>query len=471
VIPGLLFSLVALAAPAPGADHFPVGEIVPRVVCAADPQQSYALYLPTSFSKSRTWPLLYLFDPRRRGALAAERFREAAERYGWILASSNNTMSDGPMAPNAAAINAMWSDVNGRFPIDPLRVYAGGFSGGARTACLFAQKMEGRVAGVIACGGGFSDAQPPDGGTRFAFFGSVGNVDFNYGEMRRLDRTLAKLDAKHRLEVFDGPHSWCPAPVCTKAIEWMELQAMKTGARSRDSDLVLRLFRERLERAAALERTGRAVDAFLRYSEAAEDFAGLTDTQAADASRARLGERPEVRKGLARQVRLEEAESRSWQRRWRDLRAALGSDPPAPLRAIVNQLQIATLRRESGPDRPEPDRLSSARILEQLYVETAFYLPRDFASKHDLLRAELATGIAEQLKPDRAGAAWYDLACFRAVAGDRKEALESLRVAVKKGFRQLEQIETDPDLASLRGEKDYRSIVEELRAREARPPA
>jgi hypothetical protein len=34
---------------------------------------------------------------------------------------------------------------------------------------------------------------------------------------------------------------------------------------------------------------------------------------------------------------------------------------------------------------------------------------------------------------------------------------------VKKGFRQVESIETDPDLASLREEKDYRAIVEELK--------
>ena len=32
---------------------------------------------------------------------------------------------------------------------------------------------------------------------RFAFFGTVGNLDFNYGEMRRLDRTLGSLGAAH----------------------------------------------------------------------------------------------------------------------------------------------------------------------------------------------------------------------------------------------------------------------------------
>jgi hypothetical protein len=324
--------------------------------------------------------------------------------------------------------------------------------------------MDGDVAGVIGCGGGFMDNSPPEKGMRFAFFGAVGNVDFNYGEMRRLDRTLAKLGAIHRLVVFDGPHSWCPAAVCAEAIGWMELRAMKSGTRTKDPALADRLLREKVERAAALEGAGKAADAFLRYSEAVEDFEGLADTKDADAARARLGALAAVRKELAAEERREEKEARSFERLWKDLKEALASEPPPPLQAVVNQLRVGALRKEAGPERPEPDRLSARRVLEQLSVQTGFYLAREFASRHDFLRAELVTGIAEALKPDRAGTFWYDLACFRAVAGDRKGALGSLRTAVKKGFRQVELIETDPDLASLREERDYRAIVEELKA-------
>ena len=96
-------------------------------------------------------------------------------------------------------------------------------------------------------------------------------------------------------------------------------------------------------------------------------------------------------------------------------------------------------------------------------MQTAFYLPRNFAAKHDFLRAELVTRIAGELKPDRAGAVWYNLACFRATAGDRKGALDSLRSAVKNGYREVEVMESDPDLASLRGENEYRTILEELK--------
>jgi hypothetical protein len=362
-------------------------------------------------------------------------------------------------------MKAVWLDTRRRFRIDPRRVYAGGFSGGARAAVLLALETQGDVAGVIACGGGFPDGPAPGKGMPFAFFGAVGNVDFNYGEMRRLDRTLATLGAEHRLAVFEGSHSWCPAPVCAEGIEWLELQAMKSGRRAKDSALIQRLLRDRLERAAAAEAAGKRTEAFRRSSEAAEDFRGLADTKGADGVAGRLGRLEEVRKEIAEEERREETERKSADRLWKDLSAALGSDPPLPLKAITNQLQIARLRKEAGTGRPEPARPSAARVLEQIFVQTAFYLPRDFATSHDFLRAELATGIAVELKPDRAGAVFYDLACFRALAGDRKGALASLRHAVQKGFRDVTAIESDPDLALLREENGYRAIVADLKGR------
>ncbi len=94
------------------------------------------------FAGARKWPVLILFDPRSRGKLAAELFRGAADEFGWILASSNNTMSDGPGEPNARAINAMIPDVMKRLPIDEKRIYAGGFSGGAVLAWTVGLKGE-----------------------------------------------------------------------------------------------------------------------------------------------------------------------------------------------------------------------------------------------------------------------------------------------------------------------------------------
>ena len=54
----------------------------------------------------------------RGGQLAAERFRPGAEKYGYILASSNNSLSDTSIDPNVEAMRAMWTDTHGRLAID-----------------------------------------------------------------------------------------------------------------------------------------------------------------------------------------------------------------------------------------------------------------------------------------------------------------------------------------------------------------
>ncbi|MGZ7081527.1 MAG: hypothetical protein ACXVJT_19115, partial [Thermoanaerobaculia bacterium] len=61
------------------------GEIVDKIAAAADPEMTYAVYLPAAYSAERRWPVVYVMDPRRRGAFAADLFRDAAAEYGWII--------------------------------------------------------------------------------------------------------------------------------------------------------------------------------------------------------------------------------------------------------------------------------------------------------------------------------------------------------------------------------------------------
>jgi poly(3-hydroxybutyrate) depolymerase len=150
-----VLALAAAQAPAaaPGEVAVVRGGITPRIVCASDPRYSYALYLPKDYAPGRPWPLLYIFDPRGRGAFAAELFADAAAAHGFVIASSNDTRSDDPTAPNAAAVTAVWVDTHRRIEIDPKRVYAAGFSGTARLAARLGLTTRGAVGGAIAAGG------------------------------------------------------------------------------------------------------------------------------------------------------------------------------------------------------------------------------------------------------------------------------------------------------------------------------
>src|SRR5262245_53342307 len=219
------------------------GVIVDDVKCEAEPAQTYALYVPSTYSHDRPWNLLIAFHPGARGRLMVEKYRAAAEQYGYIVAGSN-TSRNGPWSVSMAAVQAMSADLGRRFSVDAQRIYLTGLSGGARVALQVALGKSNNIAGVIASSAGYPDSQPRTS-IPFALYGTTGTEDFNYIEMRQLDR---KLGSPHYLAVFSGGHTLPPDAVAVDAIEWMELQAMKSGRRTRDEALIDRLFTQRLRR-------------------------------------------------------------------------------------------------------------------------------------------------------------------------------------------------------------------------------
>jgi len=173
----------ALRASVAAAQDLPRGQIVDEVKCAGDPSQSYALYLPSSYSPNRSWSLLVGFHPAARGRAIVETYRAAAEQYGFIVAGSNNSRN-GPWQVSGASAQAMSADLGQRFAIDEKRFYLTGLSGGARVALQFALANK-VIAGVIASSAGYPDSQPRKT-LPFALFGTAGTEDFNYIEMRLL---------------------------------------------------------------------------------------------------------------------------------------------------------------------------------------------------------------------------------------------------------------------------------------------
>jgi predicted esterase len=297
VLPALLCVNAALAA-AQSAER---GTIVDPVVCASDASQTYALYLPSAYSADRKWSLLLAFHPAARGRQMVETYRAAAERYGYIVAASNNSRN-GPYAVSAAAARAMGNDAQQRFAVDARRIYLAGFSGGARFSTGIALGST-DIAGVIASSAGFPDSLPRDS-AKFPIFGTAGTEDFNYIEMRLLDRALT---TPHRVVVFEGGHTLPPPPVAMDAIEWLELQAMKSSAKPRDEPLIDQLLGKRQQ--AMTASTSSAATVHL-LQELASDFGGLRDVAGFVARAAELSKQKDVKSALSRERAEDDAEAR-----------------------------------------------------------------------------------------------------------------------------------------------------------------
>jgi tetratricopeptide (TPR) repeat protein len=435
--------------------------VVEKIACAARPDETYALYLPSGYSPSRAWPILYVLDPRGRGTLAAERFRAAAETYGYILASSNNTLSDGPAEPNVVAMRAMWADTHGRFQIDDHRVYAAGFSGTVRSCCILARAVPGTIAGIIGAGAGFPFHDPPRKGDPFVFFGTLGDKDFNYYEVTDLEPRLAEAGIVHRIEIFDGVHQWPPEELAARALGWMEIQAMKAGTRAKDPALVDRLWQQTLARAREAEAAGNLFQAHRYYSGAAADFAGLRaadDLATAGRKAAELAANPALQRDWKeRELRLKH--DKEFLAGAPGILAAVNpSGEPRTVAQVVAALRIPELRAKAKSAADPDERLSAQRMLNTLDVQTSYYLPQAFNQQQKWDQSIFVLSIAVEISPE-SPFGWYSRAQAYARKGDRKRALADLQLAVDKGWKDLAALQKEEAFAPLRQEAEYQRIL------------
>ncbi|HEX3554795.1 MAG TPA: hypothetical protein VIA62_16355 [Thermoanaerobaculia bacterium] len=463
---GLAFTVLSLAAapaPAPGTRpaELPRGVLVERVTCAGQPDQAYALYLPSTYTPDRRWPILYAFDARGDGRRVAELFQTAAETYGWIVVSSWNTASDGPMAPNFTAMHALWADTHARFAIDDSRVYAAGHSGTVRFACILALTAPGTIAGVIGAGAGFPFGTPPKKDNPFAFFGTVGDRDFNYYEMNDLDEAMKALGLPHRIEHFSGPHDWPPADLATQAVGWMELQAMKSGKREKSPALVETEWARDRARARA---AAHPADALHIWSAMAVDYAGLRNiAELAEAEReaAALAASPACKQELRARGERDRRDKDLLARAPGILARANPGNEPVTVAQIAAELKIPELRKRAASDDVE-ESLAAKRILNTYLGQMFFYLPQSYLEKKEYDRAAFVMTLGAEIRPDDPGV-WVDIASVYARKGKagRKKVLESLHTAVDKGLADPAALDRDA-FAGLRQDEEFQRLLAQV---------
>jgi tetratricopeptide (TPR) repeat protein len=444
--------LLAIAPFAFGAAAQPEkGKLAENVVSRADATQTYTLYLPTSYDAAKKAPLLLVFDPRGRGTVAAEIFREAAEEFGWILISSNQTRSDVADDPNERAVNALLPEA-GLYASDPRRLYAAGFSGTAILATLVGIGT-GRLAGVIGVGGRLVRTAPP-ASFSFAHYGFAGDRDFNNLEMRTIDGILEREGKHpHRFQTFPGEHRWITPELAREALGWMEVVAKNEG-------VTPKVFARDVAGADALL----GLEALRRYRAILRTYDGRVPLVAVRARVAALEADPAVRAELEDEKRWDEFERRY-------LKDVMGSIPSifAAFRAkrsatspaeIERALRVSELKRRAS--RSGAEGATAKRLLESLYAQLSFSMTGPLFERGEYGLAAALLGTAATIHPDR-WSAWYNLAAAHAQAGSPQHAYLALEKAIAAGFDDATALESDQDFASLRTEKKFRELVEGLR--------
>lgn len=450
-------------AQASSAPALPPGRLTENLTSPSDPSQRFAVYVPSGYRANRPAPLLLLMDPRGRAKIPADLFIPAAERFGFVLVSSYNTASDGPIDPNLKALQAMWNDVHEWLAIDDRRVYMSGFSGTARTACLVARQLAGRFAGVIGAGAGYAPDYPPTRDQTFLYYGAVGDLDFNFFEMRQLEDTLVDHGLSHRLAVFSGGHSWMPVDEATAAVEWLELRAMQAGHRERDDSLLSAWWQRDESKAHSLVSAGRELDAARLLAAMARDYDGLREIDDVERLARELAESSAAK----RQARERQAEFRRTTRYMADaMRTLAEAFPPGtgqaarPASAVSAELGLARLR-DDGADTTTDTGRSARRLLANISTQVSFYLPQQAAANGEYARAAFYLTLAADINP-RAPNVWYQLATLQARAGQRGAAIDALGRAVDLGFRDRARAEGEAAFETLRADESFARLLNRM---------
>jgi len=447
------FGPCALSQTEKPADLLSRGQIL-DVTCASDATQSYALYLPSTYTAAKRLPVIYFFDPGGRGRRPLELYKDIGEAYGFILAGSNNSRNFS--SDQGKAVNAVWQDTNARLGIDEHRSYASGFSGGARVAGAMALSgPAGQVAGVIAHGAGYpSNRTSKDD---LPYFFAVGDQDFNWPEVINIRREREEQGAPYRVRVYSGRHQWAPASVMEEAVQYMNLKAMQAGNLAADQAFIDRLMDKTRREADEAESRKDPIAELSAYRALISDFGGLRGAKGAAQKLTALQQSPALRAALknereqmSEQLRLEQEISQKI--------ASVADNSVADMTALRLEVrqQLGALNDQAKHSKNEEKRLISGRVFSGVFVGAMEDGQQQLSARH-FEKAEAYFDLMRQVSDDP----WpvLLLADTHAVLGNRKLAIKYLQEAVRRGLKDRAVVESDPQLQGLKSEPDFQKLV------------
>lgn len=437
--------------PAPGTVHASVTAI-------ADATNSYALYLPSAYSPAKRWPLLLVFDPFARGEVSVKLFHEAAEKYGFIVAGSNNSRN---FEDPSAAIRALWADMKERYAIDPRRIYTAGLSGGARVASTVALACKNCIAGVIANGAGLPNGATPPGPEVSDWFLVAGTTDFNYPEQLHLKESFDARKVVSRFVVYEGPHNWMPKEFAERAVAWLQLRAMVKGLVPIDKEFIAQQFESRVTEAQSEQKAGDILAAARAYREIAQDFSSFRDVKPQEALAKSLAESEEFRKAKKNEKAALELQDEVT-KKIGNLVAGINQSSDERT-AFFSQLESAV--NDAYRDKKESSSPGRSQAIERGLASAFAYAAetgQQAMLKKDFISAKSMFQAGEVILPESAWAS-YLLATACAQMGEKKPAVQALKKAMEKGMTSAKALD-DSAFDRIRNEPEFKEISAKLAA-------
>jgi hypothetical protein len=321
----------------------------------------------------------------------------------------------------------------------------------------------GLVAGVIAYGAGLPSGARVDKDARFVLFGGAGRDDFNLPEMRRLAAALDAASIPNRLEIWEGGHEWASPELCARALEWLELRAMRAGTRAKDEGLVESWALRDAQRARQRETAGAIVEAADAFASLADDFRGLRDTADYEQAAARLRGSRAYKDDLRAQKAEDARQVQLMNELGQAIQQLVGDADGRLLTALATlRASVADLRRTSEKQDAGREGHVARRALFGAWAQ-AFEASSSLRGRKEYRRAADMLALAGEIRPLGPGQL-YELARLHSLGGQDRQALQALERAIGSGFRDVEALLREPDLERVRRSPAFAALVERARA-------
>jgi predicted esterase len=189
--------------------------------------QHYELFVPEDYDPQETYPLVLFISSSSSPAGWAE-WQACCRRKGILFASPYDAGNECPMKTRARIVLDVLDKLRRTYRLDTDRIYLGGISGGARTACHIAFALPEYFGGVIPiCASGELRSERwlwHRVIERLSVAYVTGETDFNRAEVERLRQPVMEaLGVRSKVWVVDGMGHAIPNDHTLQvAFEWLE---------------------------------------------------------------------------------------------------------------------------------------------------------------------------------------------------------------------------------------------------------
>ena len=249
-------------------DSFPVQDSLAR---------DLKLYLPGDFDPGRTWPVIFVCDHGIRALQTLRAMTEAADKNGYILATTVALQDTLSLTENVLRINASMEKLREYLPLDLNRVYSAGFDIGGQLAALVPSLIR-PFRGVLSVASHLTAPELIGAKGSFEFVGIMGRGDYQYTELRAAEEFLDRKKIPNHVLYHGGGHQWPEPPMLDFGMQFLTLMALKKYGPRSDAALVQSSYLDFQQHIDNLVSRGDFLLALDQVEEGLSLYDGLTDT-------------------------------------------------------------------------------------------------------------------------------------------------------------------------------------------------